>query len=229
MVSAIVVAAGKGIRMNEVVPKQYLELGGISLVSHSLLTFDACPEIEDILLVVPQEDVDYCRKNIIMPLNLKKKIRLVSGGSHRQVSVYNGLMEIDRKTTTVVIHDGVRPFVRPDHLTSCIQCAKAFAACILAIPVSDTLKHVVETDVIEKTLPRDTVWLAQTPQAFQYNLIVKAHETARQNGFIGTDDALLVERIGKDVKVIRGSQTNIKITTKEDLAVAQAMLDAGIV
>lgn len=229
MVSAIIVAAGKGLRMNDAVRKQYLHLAGHPVVSHSLITFDACQQIGDIFLVVSQKDMDYCQKNILAPLKLQKKIHLVPGGPHRQASVYNGLLKIDHKTTTVVIHDGVRPFVRSDHLTSCILGAKNFGACILAIPANDTLKHVVQSDIIKKTLPRDMVWLAQTPQAFQYSLIMKAHEAARQDGFIGTDDALLVERMGKDVKVIRGCKTNIKITTKEDLAVAQAMLDAGLV
>lgn len=229
MVSAIIVAAGKGIRMNDAVPKQYLHLAGSPVVSYSLITFAACQQIEDIFLIVPQNDMDYCQKNILAPLKLRKKIHLVPGGSHRQASVYNGLLEIDHKTTTVVIHDGVRPFVCSDHLTSCILGAKDSGACILAIPANDTLKHVVRSDVIKRTLSRDIVWLAQTPQAFQYSLIMKAHETARQDEFIGTDDALLVERMGTDVKVIKGCKTNIKITTKEDLAVAQAMLDAGIV
>jgi 2-C-methyl-D-erythritol 4-phosphate cytidylyltransferase len=229
MVSAIIVAAGKGVRMNDAVCKQYLSLAGHPIVSHSLITFDECQQIADIFLVVPQKDINYCQKNILAPLTLQKKVHLVPGGTFRQASVYNGLIEIDQKTTTVVIHDGVRPFVRSENLTSCILGAKDFGACILAIPASDTLKHVERSGVIKKTLPRDTVWLAQTPQAFQYSLIMKAHETARHDGFIGTDDALLVERMGKDVKVIRGGKDNIKITTREDLTVAQAMLDAGLV
>jgi len=229
MVSAIIVAAGKGVRMNDAVRKQYLSLAGHPIVSHSLITFDECQQIADIFLVVPQKDINYCQKNILAPLKLQKKVHLVPGGTHRQASVYNGLIEIDQKTTTVVIHDGVRPFVSSENLTSCILGAKDFGACILAIPASDTLKHVERSGVIKKTLPRDTVWLAQTPQAFQYSLIMKAHETARHDGFIGTDDALLVERMGKDVKVIRGGKDNIKITTREDLTVAQAVLDAGLV
>ena len=229
MVSAIIVAAGKGARMNDAVRKQYLNLAGYPIVSHSLITFDECQQITDIFLVVPQKDMDYCQKNILAPLTLQKKVHLVPGGAYRQASVYNGLLEIDQKTTTVVIHDGVRPFISSENLTSCILGAKDFGACILAIPASDTLKHVEQSGVIKKTLPRDTVWLAQTPQAFQYNLIMKAHEIARHDGFIGTDDALLVERMGKDVKVVRGDRTNIKITTKEDLAVAQAMINAGMV
>ena len=229
MVSAIIAAAGKSVRMNNTVPKQYRHLAGSPLVSYSLLTLDACPDIEDIFLVVPRGDMNYCQNSILEPLKLQKRIRLVLGGAFRQESVYNGLVAISRQTTTVVIHDGARPFVRPDHLSACILGAKEFGACILAIPADDTLKHVVDKDVIKTTLPRDSIWLAQTPQAFQYDLILKAHEAARRDGFIGTDDALLVERLGKNIKAIKGCKTNIKITTREDLAVAQAMIDAGMV
>lgn len=210
------------------VPKQYLTLGGIPLVSHSLLTFDACSKIDHIVLVVPQTDNDYCLKNILPPLGLQKTVHIVSGGKYRQTSVFNGLMKLDSKTATVVIHDGARPFVRSDHLMKCIHSAEKFDACILAIPADHTLK-VVESDVVKTTLSRESAWLAQTPQAFQYNLIMQAHQAAGQADFFSTDDASLVERTGHNVKVIAGSKSNIKITTKEDLALAQAMLDAGIV
>lgn len=215
--------------MDGVVRKQYLMLNNHPLVSYALTTFDACPQITDMVLVVPEKDVDYCQNEILSPLNLKKKIRLVAGGEHRQASVYNGLLAIDQKTTTVVIHDGVRPFARVAHLSSCIVGAKDYGACILAVKADATLKHVDASGAIKTTLPRDTVWLAQTPQAFQYSLVMKAHEAARQDGFIGTDDASLVERMGGQVRVIEGCNTNIKITTKEDLAIAEAMLDAGLI
>jgi len=139
--------------------------------------------------------------------------------------VYNGLQVIDKKTTTVVIHDGVRPFIHPEKLTACIFGAKDFGACILAVPVADTLKRVNKSGIVDRTLFRENIWLAQTPQAFQYGLILKAHETARRDGYAGTDDASLVERLGKDVRIINGSKFNIKITTQEDLDVARAMFD----
>ena len=176
MVSAIIVAAGKGLRMHGVVRKQYLMLNNHPLVSYALTAFDACPQITDIVLVVPEKDMDYCQNEILSSLNLKKKIRLVAGGEHRQASVYNGLLEIDQKTTTVVIHDGVRPFVRVAHLSSCIVAAKDYGACILAVKADATMKHFDASGTIKTTLPRDTVWLAQTPQAFQYSLVMKAHE-----------------------------------------------------
>jgi 2-C-methyl-D-erythritol 4-phosphate cytidylyltransferase len=225
MVSAIIVAAGKGVRMKGRIRKQYQDLSGRPVLVHSIMTFDACSLIEEIFIVVPEEEIDYCQNNIASSLDLKTRLNLIPGGVQRQDSVYNGLQAIDQKTGTVVIHDGVRPFIHPEDLTACILGAKDFGACILGIPASDTLKRVNKSGIIESTLFRENIWLAQTPQAFQYGLIIKAHETARQNGYFGTDDASLVERLGKKVKIINGSKFNIKITTREDLDVARAMLD----
>jgi 2-C-methyl-D-erythritol 4-phosphate cytidylyltransferase len=228
MVSGIIVAAGQGVRMKNPVRKQYLGLGGRPILAHSLMAFDACDEIESIFLVVPKEDVDYCQKNILPSLELKNKVKIIFGGARRQDSVYFGLQALDKKTNTVVIHDGVRPFIQPEDIAACILGAKDFGACILGIPVSDTLKRVGKSGIIKKTLARDDVWLAQTPQAFQYDLIIKAHKKARWDGYGSTDDASLLERLGINVKVIIGSRSNIKIATLEDLAVARAMLETEL-
>ena len=228
MISAIIVAAGKGIRMNDPTRKQYLDLAGQPILAHSVMVFDSCGLIDEIFLVVPKEDIDYCRKNIVPLMELRNGLNLVPGGEQRQNSVYNGLQAMDKKTDTVVIHDGVRPFIQPDELESCILGARKFGACILGIPVGDTVKCVDESGFIEKTLSRDSIWLAQTPQAFKYELIIRAHETARRDGYTGSDDASLVERLGVGVKIIRGSKNNIKITVREDLVIARAMLDAII-
>ncbi|MEE8432332.1 MAG: 2-C-methyl-D-erythritol 4-phosphate cytidylyltransferase [Candidatus Desulfatibia sp.] len=224
MVSTVIVAAGKGLRMNHSVPKQYLLIAGRPVLGHTLLVFDACELIDEVFVVVSEEDFGFCQNTLIAPLNLKKKINLVRGGTERQDSVYNGLRALSPKTDTVVIHDGVRPFVGPEELAACITAAEETGACILGIPVSDTLKHVEKSGHIEQTLARDNIWMAQTPQVFQYELILKAHEAARRDGFRGTDDALLLERLGIDVKIIPGSKTNIKITTPQDLALAEAIL-----
>lgn len=229
MASAIIVAAGKGSRMKGPTRKQYLNLSGRPVLSYSLITFDACTLIEEIFLVVPKNDIDECQHKIISALDLKKKVHLISGGVHRQDSVYNGLLSVDKQSDIVVIHDGVRPFVRPEDLTACIRCAKKVDACILGTPASDTVKRVDKSRIIEKTLERKNIWLTQTPQAFKNDLIMEAHEAARRDGFIGTDDASLVERLGKDVKIIDGNRFNIKITVKEDLAVAHALIDAALV
>lgn len=226
--SAIIVAAGKGVRMKDPVRKQYLDLGGRPILAHSLMAFDACDEIESIFLVVPKEDVDYCQNNILPSLELKNKVKIIFGGARRQDSVYNGLQALDKRTSTVVIHDGVRPFIQPEDIAACILGAKDSGACILGIPVSDTLKRVGKSGIIKKTLARDDVWLTQTPQAFQYDMITKAHEKARQDGYGSTDDASLLERLGINVKMIIGSRSNIKIATREDLAVARAMLETEL-
>ena len=148
---------------------------------------------------------------------------LIAGGVERQDSVYNGLKAVDSDGGIVLIHDGVRPFVRQEHLVACINGAAELGACILGIPAFDTVKKVNATNEITQTLKRDKLWLAQTPQAFQLKLIIKAHEAAKQEGFIATDDASLVERLGEIVKIIPGNRGNIKITNQEDLKLAQAL------
>jgi len=229
LVSAIIVSAGKGVRMNDTFRKQYMDLSGLPVVAHSIITFEKCSSIEEICMVVPEEDINYCQKEILSLFELKKAVNLVPGGLQRQDSVYNGLQAIDKNTDTVVIHDGVRPFIQADDLMACIQGSKDFGACILGVPASDTLKRVDKSEIIKGTLTRDRIWLAQTPQAFRYDLILKAHEAAQRDGYIGTDDASLLERLGMDVKIITGSRFNIKITLKEDLAVARALFDAGLI
>jgi 2-C-methyl-D-erythritol 4-phosphate cytidylyltransferase len=226
MASAIIVAAGKGIRMNDPTRKQYLDLAGRPILAHSVMIFDICELIDKIFLVLPKEDIEYYRKNIVPLMELKNGLNLVPGGEERQNSVYNGLQAMDKKTDTVVVHDGVRPFIQPEKLELCILGARKFGACILGIPAGDTVKCVDKSGFIEKTLERDSIWLAQTPQAFKYELIIRAHETARRDGYTGSDDASLVERLGVGVKIIRGSKNNIKITVREDLVIARAMLDA---
>ena len=226
MVSAVIVAAGKGIRMKDTVRKQYLPLAGRPVLSHTLAVFDECNLIRKIFLVVPQKDFAYCRNNIF-PM-LKKEINLVVGGKERQDSVYNGLIAVGENNGIVVIHDGVRPFANKEMLEACVKGAKKHGACIIGVPAQDTLKKISSSGDIEKTIERNNIWLAQTPQAFQYEIIRKAHENARLKGYTGTDDAFLVEQMGKHVKIIKGSKNNIKITTKEDLRIAEVMLRAGL-
>ena len=226
-VHAIIVAAGKGIRMNDSVRKQYIALDGSPILRHTLKIFDSCPLVIQIILVVPKEDFDFCRNDILMPAKLQKDINLVAGGPERQDSVYNGLQIIKPDDGIVVIHDGVRPFVRQEQLVACIKGGAEFGACIIGIPAFDTVKQVNAKNEIVQTHRRDTMWLAQTPQTFRAKLIKKAHEAAKQDGFIGTDDASLVERLGQTVKIIPGSRSNIKITSQEDLELARAILHSS--
>lgn len=231
MISAIIVAGGKGVRMNAGVRKQYLLLAGRPILGHTLLAFDRCKEIDQIILVIPEDDFGFCRQTILPPLQLQKKVKLVGGGAERQESVCNGLAAIDvvsrdAADSLVLIHDAVRPFVRCELIRTCLSGAEKFGACIPGIPAMDTLKRVNSTDFIEKTVARDGIWLAQTPQAFKYGLIKRAHEDAVRRGVIGTDDASLVEDLGEKVAVISGSRLNIKITNPEDLLLADAIYRA---
>jgi 2-C-methyl-D-erythritol 4-phosphate cytidylyltransferase len=152
---------------------------------------------------------------------------VVPGGETRQASVYQGLLALEKAVDAcdpVVIHDGVRPFVTREQIEACVSAAKQNGACILAVPAQDTLKQVKDdSTLIDTTLARHNVWLAQTPQAFTYALIRSAHERAHEDGVTGTDDAMLVERISHPVRVIPGSRMNFKITTPDDLALAEAL------
>ena len=223
-VHAIIVAAGKGNRMRGSVRKQYIALDGIPILGRTLNIFDSCSKVNQIMVVVPDEDLDFCRNEILTPAKLQKDVHLIAGGLERQDSVYNALKIIEPDEGIVIIHDGVRPFVKQEHLAACITGAAKLGACILGIPAFDTVKKVNPENEIIQTHKRDTLWLAQTPQVFEVKLIKKAHEKAKQEGFRGTDDASLVERLGEAVKIIPGSRSNIKITNPEDLNLARAII-----
>nr|HID57936.1 2-C-methyl-D-erythritol 4-phosphate cytidylyltransferase [Desulfobacterales bacterium] len=224
IVTAIIVAAGEGLRMRSGIRKQYLSLCGQPILAHTLNPFENCSAVQEIFLVIPEEDHVFCQEKIIAPLKTRKKVHLISGGEIRQESVYNGLKAIDSRCDLVVIHDGVRPFVRKDQIDITIATARKYGSCIVAFPASDTIKLVGTNKQVINTLEREMVWMAQTPQTFRYDLILEAHEVARREGFEGTDDASLVERLGEPVYVVPGDQYNIKITTPEDLRIAESLV-----
>jgi 2-C-methyl-D-erythritol 4-phosphate cytidylyltransferase len=220
----IIVAAGQGLRMKNDIRKQYLAFGGRPILGHTVSAFLQCEAIRCIFLVVPETDVVYCRRHILGLFDGPRSIELVPGGTERQASVYNGLAAARGRGDIAAIHDGVRPFVRPDLITRCIEGAEAHGACMPGIPVVDTLKQVDATGTIEKTLDRSSIWCAQTPQTFRYDLIWEAHESARSKGIVETDDAALLERLGQPIRMIPGCRFNLKITTPEDLALAPAIM-----
>ncbi len=227
--TAIIVAAGKGLRMGGAIGKPFITIGGCAILSRTLQVFDQSDQISRILVVVAEGEMAYVENHILTQCNLSKKFELVAGGRHRQESVYNGLCRIPEKNDGIVlIHDGVRPFILPQQILDSISAARATGACILAVPVTDTLKEIDQDDAIRSTLDRRMVWAAQTPQTFQFPLIWQAHQLARKHGYIGTDDAQLVEQIGRPVMVVPGSRLNIKITTPEDLHVAEAFLSMDL-
>ena len=221
---AIIVAAGQGTRMGGTLSKQYLPLDGLPILRRTLDVFIHSGHFQKIVVVAAVADKAYCRRKVLDALDMGQTIRLVSGGRERQESVFNGLEAIDGQDGDVVlIHDGVRPLIPFAVLDGCIDGTQTHGACIAAVPASDTLKRVDADGHIAQTLPRTTIWQAQTPQGFRLGLIREAHQRARKEGFRSTDDAQLVERLGHRVAIVPGSRFNIKITTPEDLPLAEAI------
>ena len=231
MTTAIIVAAGKGLRMGRSRAKQFLPLAGRPILSSTMAAFNRCPQVRRIILVVPKADFDFCRCHILPDAVGRGDICLVAGGLCRQESVYNGLsvMGDGDPDRVVLIHDGVRPFVTPSLIGACIDAARESGACVPVVSPYDTVKEIGDDHTVVRTLDRGRLRLAQTPQAFHFDLIRRAHEQARRDNTPGTDDASLVERLGHSVRMIDGSRTNVKITTAEDLAMAEAMTAAGLV
>ena len=221
--SAVVVAAGKGTRMNMDINKQYIDIDGIPLLARTLKVFEDCSLIDEVVLVVNNNDMFYCKENVVEAYDLKKVKFLVAGGAQRQDSVYNGLCQVNNEAEIVVIHDGARPFITEEIIEECIEAAQEYGAATAAVPVKDTIKSADEDGFVKKTLERSTLWAVQTPQAFLKDIIMKAHKKAAEDGFYGTDDTVLVERMGMPVRVVMGSYNNIKITTREDLIFAEAL------
>jgi 2-C-methyl-D-erythritol 4-phosphate cytidylyltransferase len=218
-VAVIIVAGGSGQRMNALVRKQYMMLAGLPILVRTLNVFT--PMEAPLLLVIPEGDAPFCKKEILEPHALEEKVQLVHGGKDRQASVKNGLAALHRAGFThngiVLIHDGVRPFVDKAMILRCIDGALAHGACIPAVAVVDTLKRVDDQGKIVSTVPRDNLYQVQTPQTFRFDLIVKAHEYAMDRDFRGTDDASLVEAMGEAVYLTSGALDNIKLTTPGDL------------
>jgi 2-C-methyl-D-erythritol 4-phosphate cytidylyltransferase len=218
---AIIVAAGQGVRMQGDLRKQFLQLSGRPILMHTLCAFNACRAIDQLIVVVPSEEFPYCQEKILKPAGLEGSVSLVAGGKRRQDSVFNGLESISDDNGIVLIHDGVRPLVSEEIIEACIQGALRWGSCIPVILPVDTPKQVNEAGVISRTIDRKALRMAQTPQAFQLPIIRKAHQTAFDNGWQATDDASLVERLGLDVHIVQGMQENLKITTAQDMTLAQ--------
>ncbi len=215
---AIVTAAGAGIRMGGKVAKQFLAFDGKPLLAVTLERFQLCPAVDAVIAVVPSESVGFCKKEIVDVFGLTKVVKVVAGGARRQDSVRAGIEASQGEYGLVVIHDGVRPLVAVGLIERTVEAAKRFRAVIVALPAKETVKEVGGDGLVKRTYDRRRVWLVQTPQAFRYEDILKAHRHALQQGWDDvTDDALLMERMGIPVKVIKGSEENIKITTPHDL------------
>ena len=224
MIDALIVAAGKGRRMKTRQPKQFMELAGQPILTRTLKAFDRHAKIDRIFVVLPETEIAECSASLIVQAGLEKEVAMVAGGNHRQASVANGLRSIPEKDGIVLIHDGVRPLVSQSLISDCIEGARKWGACIPAIEAYDTLKKVHPDGSIERTVPRQRIVMAQTPQAFRLALIRQAHETAVRLGWLATDDASLLEQLGAAVHIVEGSRRNLKVTRPEDLALAEACL-----
>jgi 2-C-methyl-D-erythritol 4-phosphate cytidylyltransferase len=226
-VIALIPAAGMGKRMAAGINKQYLQLNGTPIVAHSIAVFEQSPLVDEIYVISPEEEIPYCREHVIEAFGFVKVRAIVPGGSERQYSVLNGLRAIDSPADddVILIHDGVRPFVTGEIIEQSIAVALESDGVLVAVPAKDTIKVVVDGFICE-TPPRETLWQAQTPQSFRYGIIRAAHEQAAADGYLGTDDASLIERSGGKVRVVMGNYRNIKITTPEDLVLAEAFLKA---
>ena len=217
---AVIVSAGKGHRFKEGTKKQFLPLSGKPILAHTLGPFEASPLIRSIYLVVPPEDMDYCLREVIEKYQYGKISQIVPGGRTRQESAKNGIDAVPGDSDIISIHDGVRPFVTKEMIEDSVHGALRFEAVVIAVPVKDTIKMVQPDGTILQTLERESLWQVQTPQTFRASVIREAYLRAVRDGFVGTDDASLVERLGAKVHVLPGSYANIKITTPEDLILA---------
>lgn len=222
-VSAIIVAAGSGSRMNMNMSKQFVKIHGIPVLARTIQAFEECGAVDEIILVVNESDLSYCSKDIVTSYGFRKVRAIVPGGNKRQKSVMNGLLKLDDTAEIVLIHDGARPFIDADCILNCIEAAMEFGAVCAAVRVKDTIKSADERGLVQMTLDRSQLWSVQTPQAFRYDIAMEAHRTAARDGFSGTDDAMLAERLGYNLKIVKGSYYNIKITTQEDLVFAEAI------
>jgi len=221
---AIIPAAGSGIRMESKRVKQFLRLDGKPILALTLEPFQEST-VAAVVLVVPQNDVEYCKKEIVERFGLTKVKKIVPGGKRRQDSVRLGLEATEGKYDLVLIHDGVRPLIEKALIEKVIKEAIVNRAVITALPAKETVKEVNDLRNVVKTYDRERVWMVQTPQAFRYQDILKAHHKALEEGWEeATDDALLVEKSGITVNVVEGSEKNIKVTTPHDLELARFWL-----
>ena len=222
-VIALIPAAGMGKRMGAGINKQYLLLRDKPIVAHTIAAFEQASFIDDIYIIVPEAEIPYCREHVVDRYGFAKVRQIVAGGAERQHSVLNGLRAVTdlQDDDVVLIHDGVRPFIPEQVLERAVAAALENDGALVAVPCKDTVK-IVTDGIIRDTPARELLWLAQTPQAFRYGIIRAAHEIAEAEGFLGTDDAMLVERLEKEVHIVMGDYRNIKITTPEDLVLAEA-------
>lgn len=223
--SAIIVAAGKGRRMGADRNKLFLEIKEKPVLYYTVKTFSECKSIDEIIIVTSQDDIEYCRKEIIEKFKIEKVKSIISGGAERQDSVLNGLMAL-KDCETVLIHDGARPFVNNKIIEEGIEKAKEYGACTCGVAPKDTIKIMDGNKFSIETPDRSKLFCVQTPQCFNYELILECHRKIKEDKISVTDDTMVAERYGHKVYLYEGSYNNIKITTPEDLVVGEKILDS---
>jgi len=227
-VNAVIVAAGEGRRIGGEIPKPFLPIGGRPMILHTLNRFAESQTVRKVILVTAARQISRCHELIQSDPTLHRLEAVIqAGGFRRQDSVGQGLERLDRDCDVVVIHDGARPFVSPHLIDRCVEVAFREGAVVVGIPVRSTIKVVSVERQIQETPPRGSLWEIQTPQVFRTEIIREACRRAAEEGIEATDDAMLVERLGKKVSVVEGAAANIKITLPEDLLWAEALLREG--
>jgi 2-C-methyl-D-erythritol 4-phosphate cytidylyltransferase len=223
-VAALIAAAGSGRRMGRELEKQFLPLGGKPLLAHTLSRFEMAVSVDCVVVVVPPGRETFCRHAIVEAEGFRKVTHVVAGAETRQRSVMTGFGCLDEGIDIVVVHDGARPFVTPELIEAAIAAARRVGCAIAAIPESDTLKRVATTGLVQETLDRQHLWRAQTPQAFQRPILRGALEYAGRQRLDVTDEAALVEALALPVQIIPGSIWNFKITSPDDLQLAELVV-----
>ncbi|RNC83730.1 MAG: 2-C-methyl-D-erythritol 4-phosphate cytidylyltransferase [Balneola sp.] len=226
--AVIIPAAGSGSRLGSRIPKPFIELEGSTILEHTIRAFLNVPSLSEIVIPTSKESVGRV-EDIFKSLDREDlKMMVVEGGSERQYSIHNALKCVSDEIDLVAVHDAVRPFISANLIEACCEKAVGVGASIIAVPAKDTIKRINEAYLIDGTPDRKFLWQAQTPQIFKKEIILEAYESARSNGFIGTDDSSLVEQLGYEVGVVEGDRRNLKITYPIDLKIAELILKEEI-
>ncbi|MGL4731798.1 MAG: 2-C-methyl-D-erythritol 4-phosphate cytidylyltransferase [Clostridium sp.] len=220
----IVLAAGKGKRMGANKNKQFLEIDNKPILYHTLMAFNQNELIDEIILVSAKEEIEYCKKEVVEKYNIEKVKKIVAGGKERQNSVLNGINQLEN-CEIVLIHDGARPFVDDEIIKNSIVYAKKHGACACGVTPKDTIKIKDENGISVETPDRNNLFAVHTPQSFKYDIITECHRKISQENIAVTDDTMVVEHYGYKVFLYEGSYKNIKITTPEDLLLAEKIIE----
>ena len=225
MVAAVFPAAGQGKRMRAGMNKVFLELAGLPILVHTLRRFSQSTKIDYLVVVVAAEEVEEIQ-SLLRRIPHLKPFQVVAGSTERQYSIANGLAVLPEEAEIVLVHDAARPLVTVQTIDGVVKAAQETGGAVAAVPEKNTVKIISPDGIVVKTPPRETLWEVQTPQGFRRDLLLKAYQKAKEENFLGTDDSSLVERLQVPIKVVESDYRNIKVTTPEDLIIAEALIRA---